>query len=191
MKHEGAGSKATELLQTYEALLVERAVPLGLVAERDRGRMWDRHVADCLRGVEAVLPTDHDAYDLGSGAGLPGIVIAIARPGLRVTLVEPSTRRVAFLELVVERLGLANVEIAAQRAEDLFEPADLCFARAFADPEKSWRAAAPLLREAGRLIYFAGSRFRVPQDVPAGVSAALVAERPVASAGPVVIMSRQ
>jgi 16S rRNA (guanine527-N7)-methyltransferase len=182
------------LLQGYERLLVERAVPLGLVARSDRDRMWPRHVLDCLRAAALVREEDRLAYDLGSGAGLPGVVLAIARPWCRFVLAEARARRAGFLELVVERLGLPNVEVAAGRAEDLSEVADLATARAFAPLARAWEVAHPLLRPGGRLIYFGGAAMTDPHGAARSLepapTAVEVPEDDVASASRLVMMAR-
>ena len=179
---------ASAQLLAYEALLLEKAIPLGFVARSDEGRIRDRHVLDSLRAAAEVRPADRRALDLGSGAGLPGVVLAIAVPELRVGLVESQRRRVAFLELAVERLEIHNADVLPRRAEQL-EPgsADLCTARAFAPRERAWQVAEPLLAPGGRLIYFSGGgALQAPSD------AVIVSTRPAAleSAGPLVIMGR-
>src|SRR5204862_348601 len=93
---------------------------------------------ECLRAQDRARRPDGDAYDLGSGAGLPGIPVAIARPYLRITLVDAQRRRVAWLEMVVEELGLTNAVARQARVEDLRDPVDVCLARAFAPLERSW-----------------------------------------------------
>jgi 16S rRNA (guanine527-N7)-methyltransferase len=182
-------------LASYVELLRNRAIALGLVAEADRDRLWERHIQDCLRATAAFRRHDRVAYDLGSGAGLPGIVLACALPDRRFRLVEPRRRAAAFLELAVERLTLANVEILTARAEDLEEPADVVTARAFAPLDRAWAAAWRLLEPGGRLVYFAGegmtdpaarARTMVSPEPPAEVE---VIER-VDSGAPLVIMSR-
>jgi 16S rRNA (guanine527-N7)-methyltransferase len=145
---------AIERLDAFETLLRDRALPMGLVAESDRDRLLERHILDCLRAAAAVGESDRLAYDLGSGAGLPGVVVAVARPLLLVTLVEPRRSRAAFLELAVERLALENARVHVGRIEDLVEPVDLCFSRAFAPPAVAWELALPRLRPGGRLVYF-------------------------------------
>ncbi len=180
-------------LAGFEALLFDRAVGLGLVAEGDRDRIRERHLLDCLRAATTLVPTDREAYDLGSGAGLPGVVVAIVRPGVRLLLVEARVRRVAFLELAVAELGLSNVRVLHARIEDVKGPADLCFARALAPLEGSWRTARRLLRPGGRLVYFAGAR-AVAQGTGTplmGASACLVLEPVLESSGRLVIMTRQ
>ena len=194
MKHEGSpwdtlSASQRKALGDYEALLRTTAVPRRMVAPSDIDRIHERHVLDSLRGV----PWLHDAVracDLGSGAGLPGIPIAVAEPGLEVTLTEPRLQRVAFLELVVERLGLRNVVVHPGSAQEL--PAgrfDACLARGFADAARTWEVANPLLVPAGRLLYWGGRSFE-PADVPKGVRVH-VADAPLESGGPIAIMTRQ
>jgi len=122
--------EAGHALLAYERLLRERGVGLGVVSASDASRIRARHILDSLRALEAIRPEDVDAYDLGSGGGLPGMVIATAAPDLKVGLVETRRGRVAFLELVLERLGLPNAFVIPSRIEDLSEPVDVCFARA-------------------------------------------------------------
>ncbi len=181
-----------DALLSFELLLLDRAIPLGLVARGDRPTVRERHIFDSLRGVLALEPSDTDALDLGSGAGLPGIVVAIARPSLRVGLVEVRRRRAAFLELAVERLGLPNVAVLAMPAGRLDRVVDVCFARALAGVSKTWEIARRLLRPNGRLVYFGGEGFREADQLPSGASSLRLLQTPaLASSGPVVIMTRQ
>jgi 16S rRNA (guanine527-N7)-methyltransferase len=179
-----------EKLRDLARLLQKRAVPLGLVARSDEPRILERHVLDCLRAAGAVGEAT-SAYDLGSGAGLPGLVVAVARPLLRVGLVEARRRRVSFLELAVQELEVANAEVVGRRVETLADPVDLCFARAFAPLPEAWAAARMLLVPAGRLVYFAG-REPSSTDLPSDVRILEVRRSPVLeSSGPLVIMTRQ
>lgn len=177
-------------LLVFEEILAERAVALGLVARSDRDRIRARHILDCLRAVLAVRADDTLAYDLGSGAGLPGVVVAIACPALHVGLVEPRRGRVAFLELAVERLGLRNVSVLGRRIQEVTEAADLCFARAFAPCRVAWEAALPRLRAGGRLVYFAGAGSARPEAPPGSSSIEVVETSVLESTGPLIIMSR-
>ena len=177
-------------LDAYVVLLRERAVPLGFVAASDEPRLEERHVEDSLRAAAHVSDADLSAYDLGSGAGLPGVPVAIACPWLQVTLVESRHRRAAFLELAIERLGLAaTVRVSGVRVETLDEPVSVCFARAFASARDSWAAAEPLLLPRGRLVYFGGERSGV-SELPAGVRADVATATALARSGPLVIMTR-
>ena len=178
-----------ELLLRLERLLADRAIPFGMVASSDAARLRERHILDCLRAA-AEVEDAISAYDLGSGAGLPGLVIAIAAPDLRVVLVDGRRRRASFLELAVEDLGLTNVEVRGGRVEDLSERVDLCFSRAFAPLAAAWSAAERILSVRGRLVYFAGSETSI--EPPTGARVLSVRTTPVLeSAGPLVIMGRQ
>lgn len=202
MKHEGlipaAGALGIaldagqeDLLVRYEALLRARAASLGMIARGDMVRLRDRHILDSLRGAAALEGKGRDAIDLGSGAGLPGIPIAIALPDLRMTLTETRRQRVAFLESAVLELGLGNVTVRAGRAEHGTDTADACLARAFRDAAASWRVAEPLLRPRGSLVYFAGAGFDAARDLPPGVGATILPTSSLAKSGPLVIMTRQ
>ena len=178
-------------LLAYAALLRTKGITAGVVSEADRERLVERHVIDSLRAATVLDATDRRGYDLGSGGGLPGVPIAIARPALHVTLVEPRRRRVAFLELVVQELDLPNLTVREARAEDIRDPADVAFARALAPVEQAWRLALPLLRPGGRLVFFAGRRAAIPASFP-GASAVVEQRGDVLeTAGPVVIITRQ
>ena len=194
MKHEGSpwqsiSEAQRDALREFEALLRKTAVPRRMVSASDADRLHERHVLDSLRGL-AWLEDAVRACDLGSGAGLPGIPIAIAQPGLEVTLSEPRLQRVAFLELVVERLGLGNVVVHPGSAQELPSGRfDACLARGFADAAGTWDVARPLLVPTGRLLYWAGISFG-PGDVPEDVRVQ-VADAPLESGGPIAIMTRQ
>jgi 16S rRNA (guanine527-N7)-methyltransferase len=149
--------------------LQDRAIPLGLVAASDADRLYERHLLDCLRAAWAFRPEDGVAFDVGSGAGLPGIVLACVFPQRRFRLVEPRRRAAAFLELAVDRLGLDNVDVAIRRAEDVDDHADVVTARAFAPLHRTWATAVPLLRPGGRLVHFAGQRLRDPATAARGI----------------------
>jgi 16S rRNA (guanine527-N7)-methyltransferase len=201
VKHDGLAESAGRIgvwlaseqldrLAAYEQLLRARAVPLGLISRADAGAMRERHVLDCLRATPLV---DRErVVDIGSGAGLPGIVLAIARPDATVHLVESRRRRAGFLELATERLGLANAVPVAARIEDVEGPFDMAFARAFGQAGVSWAAAERVLTAAGRLVYFAGARFRAGSIGEIRARAQIVPPPLLlASSGPLVIMSRQ
>jgi 16S rRNA (guanine527-N7)-methyltransferase len=181
-------------LRTFLRLLRDRAIPSGLVAASDRNRLYSRHLLDCLRAAGLFKETDLRACDLGPGAGLPGVVLAVALPGCRFALIESKRRAAGFLELAVERLDLKNVEVVVARVEDVRQQVDVATARAFAPPERSWAAAHPVLRPGGRLIYFGGGgladdpieRLDEPEP-PASIRLA----SPVDSFAPLVIMSRR
>jgi 16S rRNA (guanine527-N7)-methyltransferase len=182
-------------LTGFERLLREHAPRLGLIARDDLPRLYLRHILDSLRAVGSFRQSDREACDLGSGAGLPGIPLAIALPRSRFVLSEPRPRRAGFLELVVERLGLENAEVAPSRAEDLPEGSvDVCTARAFAPLERSWSVSWRLLRPGGRLVYFAGGSLRDPVATAEALSVApgsVEVQRVLANEPPLVIMTRR
>lgn len=104
--------------EVYAGLLAKEGIDWGLIGPREEERIWERHIVNSL-AVSEFIEAGCWIADLGSGAGLPGIPLAIARPDLRIDLVEPMLRRVEFLELCVERLDLASrVRIVRARAED-------------------------------------------------------------------------
>jgi 16S rRNA (guanine527-N7)-methyltransferase len=180
-------------LRAYTGLLVEKAVPLGFVAASDAGRLWDRHVLDSLRALSCSRASDLMVVDVGSGAGLPGIPLAIARPEARFTLAEPKQRRAALLEAIVVSLKLENVSVAARRAEELDLRADLCLSRALAGPAESWRRASPLLVRGGRLVYWAGRSWEeseIERLGAVGAKAEICLDAEFQWQGPLVIMSR-
>lgn len=186
-----------ERLALYEELLRSRGISLGLVAGSDADRLGERHVRDSLRAASLLLsPDDSLVADIGSGAGLPGIVLAVARPNSRFVLIEPKQRAVGFLELVVEALGLGNAEVLAARVEDADLRADVATARAFGSLERSWEAACWVLRPGGSLIYFAGGGLIDPEGsaralaTPEPPSSVLV-DSVVAGSSPLVMMTRQ
>jgi 16S rRNA (guanine527-N7)-methyltransferase len=181
-------SQAARLVR-FEQLLLDRAIPLGMVSRSDTPRIRERHILDSLRAAP-IVQGDDMAADLGSGAGLPGVVVAIALPRLRMLLVERRPRRAAILELVVEELGLSNATVFAGRVVELPERVDVALARAFAPPEEAWAQARQVLRPGGRLVYFAGAATAIP-GAPEG-SAMLEVQTPVLeSSGALVIMTRQ
>jgi 16S rRNA (guanine527-N7)-methyltransferase len=179
------------LLEGYEGLLSDRAVPLGMIAESDRDRLRERHVVDSLRGAPLLGDPEGDVVDLGSGAGLPGIPLSIVRPELSFRLVEVRRRRAAFLELAVDTLGIRNVVVVQGPIERLAPPADVGLSRALADPIRAWLLAEPLLSPRGRLLYWAGRGFDAPTGTPEGVRISVSPSPGLADAGPIVIMTRQ
>jgi 16S rRNA (guanine527-N7)-methyltransferase len=175
-------------LLAFCRLLSERAAEFGVVSKGDADRMLERHILDSLRAVRALRPEDRRVYDLGSGAGLPGIPVAVARPDLEVRLVETRLRRVGWLELAVEEIGVQNATVVRSRVEELRETADVCIARAFAPIERSWELARPLLRPGGRLVYFAGRGETAERLKAVSEDVTLLSEPVLESGGPLVII---
>ncbi|HEX6579101.1 MAG TPA: 16S rRNA (guanine(527)-N(7))-methyltransferase RsmG [Jiangellaceae bacterium] len=146
------------LAQRYVALLAGPGIERGLIGPRELPRLWHRHVLNCAVVHEALLEGQSVA-DLGSGAGLPGVVLAVARPDLQVTLVEPLLRRSRFLDEVVAELGLINTVVIRARAEELAGrlTVQAVTARAVAPLEQLARWSLPLLSEGGRLLALKGA----------------------------------
>jgi 16S rRNA (guanine527-N7)-methyltransferase len=195
VKHEGSGwedldPQQRQSLRAFGELLRAEAIPRGMVSSSDAERLHERHVLDSLRAVRWIPADAERVCDLGSGAGLPGIPVAIAEPALEVTLSEARIQRVAFLELAVERLGLTNVVVRSGAAQELPRAHfDACLARGFADAAATWDIAEPLLAPRGVALYWAGRSFR-PEDAPLGVRVQVVTP-PLESGGPIAIMTRQ
>jgi 16S rRNA (guanine527-N7)-methyltransferase len=141
----------------YAALLADEGVRRGLLGPREVPRLWDRHIMNCA-AIAELCPRDVDLWDVGSGAGLPGIVVALARPDVRVTLLEPLLRRVEFLDEVVARLSLENVTVIRGRAEEWHSrvQVDMVTARAVAPLERLAGWCLPLLHPGGQLVALKG-----------------------------------
>jgi 16S rRNA (guanine527-N7)-methyltransferase len=187
-------ARAIERLVTFLGLLEDRAIPLGLVGESDRPRLYERHVLDCLRPLAVLRPSDHRLIDMGSGAGLPGIVMACARPNLDIVLVDSRRRAGAFLEAAVDALRL-DADVRMERLEDVEDQADVCTARALAPLPRAWELAHRLLAPGGRLVYFAGGGLGDPEaaaeaaTVPCSPTG-LEVRRLIASSPPLIMMVR-
>jgi 16S rRNA (guanine527-N7)-methyltransferase len=143
----------------FAELLAGPGVVRGLLGPREVPRIWDRHLLNCAVVAE-IVPQDVRLVDIGSGAGLPGLVLAIVRQDIEVTLLEPLLRRTVFLEECVEALKLDNVEVVRGRAEELAgkREFDVASARAVAPLDRLLTWAMPLLREGGELIAMKGER---------------------------------
>jgi 16S rRNA (guanine527-N7)-methyltransferase len=155
----GLGADQVGKLRSFAATLSSQGADLGLVSRTDRDRVWARHILDSLRVLSCFLPQDRTLADLGSGGGLPGIPLAVARPSIPVTLIESRSQRVGFLERVVQDLAIGNARVLHARAEEVSERFGACTARAVSGPVGTWRLAAPLLEDGGRVFYFAGRSF--------------------------------
>jgi 16S rRNA (guanine527-N7)-methyltransferase len=151
-------SERLPLIERYVELLATAGVERGLLGPREASRLWDRHVFNCL-ALTSLVASGATVADLGSGAGLPGLVLAIGRPDLAVTLVEPLQRRTLFLEEVVDELGLDQVRVIRGRAEELRgrERFDVVTARALAPLERLVGWGMPLVAAGGALLAMKGS----------------------------------
>jgi 16S rRNA (guanine527-N7)-methyltransferase len=147
-----------ELAERYAELLATDGVVRGLIGPREPRRLWERHLLNCAVLGELV-PAGATVCDIGSGAGLPGLVLAIARPDLSVTLVEPLLRRTTFLQEVVVELGLEQVEVHRSRAEELHgtRTFDVVTSRAVAPLGRLLGWSMPLVAPAGALVAMKGS----------------------------------
>jgi 16S rRNA (guanine527-N7)-methyltransferase len=146
----------SDLAQAFAEHLGTSAVERGLLGPREVPRLWSRHILNCV-AVAPLLPPAADVVDVGSGAGLPGLVLAIAREDVSVTLAEPLLRRVAWLEEVRSDLGLTNVSVVRARAEELRRGwADVATARAVAPLAKLSAWCLPLVRPGGVLLAIKG-----------------------------------
>lgn len=148
---------ATDGLTQYAELLADAGVTRGLIGPREQPRLWSRHLANSAVLEELVAP-EVRVVDVGSGAGLPGLPLALVRPDLRVVLVEPLLRRATFLQEAVAALGLASrVEVRRSRAEDLTGPlGDVVTARAVAPLDRLAAWTLPLLSVGGALLALKG-----------------------------------
>lgn len=145
-------------IDRYVDILLSRGVEHGLIGPREAGRIWHRHILNSA-AIAPAFPEAASVVDVGSGAGLPGIVLSLARPDLSMTLVEPLLRRSTFLESIVDELGLAGVEVVRSRAEDLagHRQFDHATARAVAPLDRLARWCLPLVRAGGFLVAMKGS----------------------------------
>lgn len=154
-----------DLAAAYAELLATDGVVRGLIGPREAPRIWDRHLLNCAAVAERI-PSGATVLDVGSGAGLPGLVLAIARPDLTVTLIEPLARRTSFLIEVVAQLGLAkSVRVFRGRADEAATGSsgrdpisgDVVTARAVAPLDRLATWSLPLAVRGGRLLALKGS----------------------------------
>jgi 16S rRNA (guanine527-N7)-methyltransferase len=150
--------RALDQARRYAELLATDGVTRGLIGPRETERLWDRHLINCAVVAE-LLPERGVLVDIGSGAGLPGGVLAMLRPSLEVILLEPLLRRSVFLEECVAELGLSNATVVRARAEEKAAAhirADVATARAVAPLGRLVGWAAPLLCPGGELLAIKG-----------------------------------
>lgn len=159
-EHKAAAALFGEHLpraQRYVEHLCTTGITHGLLGPREVPRMWGRHVLNCaVLGPE--LPAGGTVADVGSGAGLPGIALALARGDIEFILIEPMERRVEWLDAVVKDLGLSNVRVIRARAEDVADEvmADVVTARAVSALKKLIPLTVPLLADDGELLLLKG-----------------------------------
>jgi 16S rRNA (guanine527-N7)-methyltransferase len=146
-----------DLARRYAALLIRDSDTLGLLGPREMPKLWSRHILNSAV-VSELVPDGATVADVGSGAGLPGIPMAIAQPKAHFTLIEPMERRSDWLKAVVAELGLENVSVLRARAEEVGEVFDLVTARAVSALPKLLRITVPLTRHGGAIIALKGSK---------------------------------
>ena len=146
-----------DAIRAYAEFLTTAGIERGLIGPREGERIWERHIFNCLP-VTQLLPQGASLFDIGSGAGLPGIVIALARPDLKVTLIEPLERRVEFLNEAVAAIAAGGVEIEVirGRAQDVKKSADFVTARAVAPMEKLKKMSWHMVKTGGSLLAMKG-----------------------------------
>ncbi len=172
-----------EIAEAFAAELADTGVTHGLIGPREVPRLWERHLLNCAV-IEDAFPQGARLVDVGSGAGLPGLALAVARPDLEVHLVEPMLRRTTWLQDVVGRLGLEGVTVHRGRAEELTGrlSAPWVTARAVARLAKLARWCVPLLEPGGTLVAMKGRSApeELAEDRPAlqrlGLTGATVSE---------------
>ncbi|MFG3253992.1 16S rRNA (guanine(527)-N(7))-methyltransferase RsmG [Streptomyces sp. NPDC048172] len=142
----------------YAELLADAGVRRGLIGPREVPRLWERHLLNCVV-LSEVVPEGVTVCDVGSGAGLPGVPLALVRPDLKITLLEPLLRRTTFLQEVVELLGLDHVTVVRGRAEEVLgtlPPVHVVTARAVAPLDRLAGWGVPLLRPYGEMLALKG-----------------------------------
>lgn len=144
-----------DLARAFTAAIAAQGEERGLIGPLELPRLWTRHI---LNSAVAAPLLHGSVADVGSGAGLPGLVLAIARPDVQFTLVEPMERRVTWLAEQVEALGLTNVEVLRARAEEVGRPRafDVVTARAVSALRTLIPLTAPLVRDGGELALLKG-----------------------------------
>ena len=142
-------------IAAYAHFLTTAGIERGLIGPREGERIWERHIFNCLP-VTQLLPEGTTLFDIGSGAGLPGLVIALARPDLKLFLIEPLQRRVDFLKEAVELLGIENVEVIRGKSESVKKSANYVTARAVAPLEKLKKITSHMIKPGGALLAMKG-----------------------------------
>ena len=138
-------------IKKYAEFLIGPGIERGLIGPREGERIWDRHIFNCLP-VSTLIPEGSLLFDIGSGAGLPGL----ARPDLKITLIEPLQRRVDFLEEAVALLGIENVAVIRGKSENVKKSANYVTARAVAPLEKLKKITSHMIKPGGALLAMKG-----------------------------------
>lgn len=144
-------------IQAYVDLLLSRGIDWGLIGPREGERIWERHILNSV-ALAPLIPKGASVVDVGSGAGLPGIPLAVLRPDLSVTLLESMARRTAFLNGAVEELDLGSrVKVVRARAEEHHGHYDVVVSRAVAALPRLLEWCVPLTKQAGRVLALKGA----------------------------------
>lgn len=156
-----------DVARAFTGNLAAQGEERGLIGPLELPRLWSRHILNCA--IVAPLLRPGVVGDIGSGAGLPGLVLAIARPDVSLVLIEPMERRIAWLNEQVDELGLSNVSVVRARAEEakLSAPLDQVTARAVSAFRKLLPLTAPLLRDGGELVLMKGAGAQAEVDASA------------------------
>jgi 16S rRNA (guanine527-N7)-methyltransferase len=179
---------ASPAIKQYVDILRTDGITRGLIGPREIDRLWDRHILNSV-AISGLTRADAEVIDVGSGAGLPGIPLAVLRPDLRVTLLEPLLRRVTFLAETLDRLGLADrVRVVRSRAEKHHEQYDVVVARALAPLDRLVQWCAPLRRPGGVILALKGrsAAAEIAEAGPVLAETGLTVEQLRASAHPSV-----
>ena len=147
---------ALDEARAFAGMLATRGVEWGLIGPHEVTRLWDRPLLNCAVVADLIGSRYRTLVDIGSGAGLPGIVLAMMRPELTVTLLEPMERRCRFLSGCVAELGLANASVLRGRAEDATLRADVATARAVAPLDRLAELAVRVVRPGGLVLAIKG-----------------------------------
>lgn len=152
------------LAEQFVAILADTGIAHGLIGPREAPRLWDRHVLNCAVAHRAIAGspagTQQQVADVGSGAGLPGLALAIARPDLEIHLIEPLTRRTGWLSGTIATLGIDNAIVHTARAESMWDRLSVPYvtARAVSGIVQLAAWTLPLLAPGGSLLALKGSR---------------------------------
>ncbi len=157
-------------VKRYLEILMEENQRQNLVSRKTARSDLDQHVSDCLQVLEWYSLSGENIIDIGSGAGFPGLVLALAEPGCQMTLVESDWKKSEFLELVVNKLEISNIEVIRERVENLGRDCihrgsfDLCTSRAVAVTRILLEYGMPLVKTGGRLLLWKGSQYQAEMD---------------------------
>jgi 16S rRNA (guanine527-N7)-methyltransferase len=156
---------AIGLAERFTSLLATHGVERGLIGPREVPRLWERHLLNC-GAIAELIPDEAEVVDIGSGAGLPGLVIAMLRPQVRMTLLDPMLRRTVFLGECAAELGLGNVTVCRGRAEDMAGVirADIVTSRAVAPLGRLAELSAGLVRPGGTILALKGDQAQSELD---------------------------